>query len=204
MERYHLILRPMTEADVTPKYLSWLNDPEIRKYLGIRHKQGLFRREEVEEFLKTADRNSRFHWGIYLNGDHVGNVSCSAWSLENHWIDISYLVGDRSVQGRGIATLAVGAAMQYLFEKKEFHRIQADAVVENKASIRVMEKLKMRKDAQLREAAYFPLQNRFTDLVIYSALRKEWVPPLRGIHEVSVLPMGWEKTQGGESICKNC
>lgn len=202
MERSRITLRPLTEPDVTPEYISWLNNPEIRRYLGIRHKKDPFQKEDILEFLRLARQNRRFHWGIYVDHLHVGNVSCSAWSHDNRWIDISYLVGDRGVQGRGIATLAVGAAMKYLFEKKEYRRIQAGALVENKASIRVMEKLGMRRDALLRRSAYLPDENRFTDEVIYSALKEEWVPPSQEINEVSVLPMHWEKQKEEELSCK--
>ncbi|MBI2339365.1 MAG: GNAT family N-acetyltransferase [Deltaproteobacteria bacterium] len=197
-------LNPLTDKEVTPDYVSWLNNPEIRRYLGIRHRREPLKQEDVIRFLEDCESKKRHHWGIYYQGRHIGNVSCSAWSRENRWIDISYLIGDRNVQGRGIATLAVGAAMRYLFERREYHRVQAGAIVENRASIRVMEKLRMRKDAQLRGNAYLPAENRFADEVIYSALKEEWIPPFAEINDIPVLPMRWEKTNTKkESRCKN-
>lgn len=188
----NILLRPLSEQDVTPEYVSWLNDPEIRRYLGIRHRTRPFDKKDIIKFLRDCIHNRRFHWGICIDGLHVGNVSCSAWSNENGWIDISFIIGDKAKHGRGIATLSLGAAMQYLFDIKKFNRIQAHAVIENTQSIRVMEKLCMRRDAILRQSAYLPDEDRYVDEVIYSVLRNEWRPPLSLIHDVQINPMLWE------------
>lgn len=190
--KYNILLRPLDEHDITPLYVAWLNDTAIRRYLGIRHRNRPFEREDIVRFLRDCMRNCRYHWGICIDDIHVGNVSCSAWSSENRWIDVSFIIGDKTMHGRGIATLSVGAAMKYLFDVKKFNRIQAHAVIENTQSIRLMEKLCMRRDAILRQSAYFPDEDRYVDEVIYSALRNEWKPPLPLIHDVQINPMLWE------------
>lgn len=199
--RYNILLRPLSEKDVTLEYVSWLNDPEIRRYLGIRHRTPPFDREDIVKFLRDCIHNRRFHWGICVDGRHVGNISCSAWSNENGWIDMSFIIGDKAIHGKGIATLSVGAAMKYLFDIKKFNRIQAHAVIENTQSLRLMEKLCMLRDAVLRQSAYLPDEDRFADEVIYSALRNEWRPPLPFINNVQIKPMIWEH-EGGE-LCKD-
>lgn len=197
----NILLRPLTDQDVTPEYVSWLNDPAIRRYLGIRHRTRPFDKEDIIKFLYDCIHNQRFHWGICIDGRHIGNISCSAWNNENRWIDISFILGDKSIHGRGIATLSVGAAMQYLFDIKKFNRIQSHAVIENTQSLRLMEKLCMRRDAVLRQSAYLPDEDRYVDEVIYSALRNEWKPPLPFIHNVQIKPMIWELMEG--ELCKD-
>lgn len=187
-----IVLRNLNVGHATPQYVAWLNNYEIRRYLGLRHRPMPFTEKDIEEFLLECNLNQRFHWGIFVDGFHVGNVSCSEWSNENRWIDISYIIGDKGAQGRGVATLAVASAMRYLFEVRKFNRIQSHAVVENCASIRVMEKLNMIRDGLLRESAYFPVEDRYSDEVIYSALREEWNPELAYINTVKVEPMVWE------------
>ena len=199
----NILLRPLSEQDVTSEYVSWLNDHEIRRYLGIRHRSRPFDKEEIIKFLRDCIHNRRFHWGICVDGRHVGNISCSAWSNENGWIDISFIIGDKAIHSRGIAALSLGAAMQYLFDIKKFNRIQAHAVIENAQSIRVMEKLHMRRDAILRQSAYFPDEDRYVDEVIYSVLRNEWRPPLPLIYDVQIRPMLWELKEEEYAKVKN-
>jgi len=144
MMKNDLLLRPLSGDDVTPEYIAWLNDPEITQYLGIRHKKENFHREDVVGFIEDCLRLHRFHWGVFFKGRHIGNVSCSAWSNENRWIDISFIIGDKTVYGKGIATLSVAAAISYLFALGEYKRVQSHAVIENKSSIRVMQKVGMK------------------------------------------------------------
>ena len=188
-----LLLRPLTKGDISDEYVSWLNDPEITQFLGIRHRSQPLLATDIKKFLKICAQTHRFHWGIFVAGKHVGNVSCSEWSWDNRWIDISYVIGDKAFHGYGIATLAVGAAMQHLFTSHDFHRIQAHAVIDNIPSIRVLEKLKMKRDGILRQSAFSPELNCYKDEVIYSALRSEWSSAFKEIKTIEVLPMHWTK-----------
>jgi len=189
-----ILLRPLQADDVTEHYVGWLNDPVIYRYLGIRHRARSFTAEDIRSFIEACREVRRFHWGIFFEGRHVGNVSCSEWSHANRWIDISYILGEKDVWGRGLAAAAVGAAIEHLFAAHPFNRVQAHAVMENTASVRVMEKLGMRRDALLRQTAYLPDEKRFTDETIYSILRSEWPQGLDcGWDRVHVTPMSWEE-----------
>jgi len=189
-----IILRPLAPSDVTPSYVSWLNDNDVRRYLGIRHRVQPFTEKDITSFLQNCIEIKRFHWGIFVNGVHIGNVSCSDWNDDNRWIDISYIIGEKKFWGRGIATPAVGAAINYLFTFHHYNKITAHAVVENIASIRLMQKLGMHQDAILRENAFFPLDNRFMDEVICSILKREWNSDIADIKDIAVNPMFWEST----------
>lgn len=187
-----ILIRPLSAGDVTDRYVGWLNDPIVYRFLGIRHRERSFTAEDILSFIETCRETHRFHWGIFFEERHVGNVSCSEWSLANRWIDISYILGEKDVWGRGVATAAVGAAIEHLFAEHLFNRVQAHAVLENTASVRVMEKLGMKKDALLRQTAYLPDEKRFTDEVIFSILRNEWPKDLDcGWGHVRVVPMNW-------------
>jgi [ribosomal protein S5]-alanine N-acetyltransferase len=185
-------LKPLTAKDVTNEYVSWLNNKQIRRYLGIRHKKELITISETINFIDDCNTKGRFHWGIFIGVNHVGNVSCSAWSPSDKWIDISYLVGDFSCQGKGIATFAVGAAMKYLFEDKKYNRIQAECAIENVPSRKVMQKLGMKEEGILRQKLFLPEENKFTDEIVYSAIKESWTVPFQGIEDINVLPMIWE------------
>ena len=186
-------LKPLIESNVTDNYLSWLNDPGIRKYLGLRHRDEAFQKKDILHFLVDCNENKRFHWGIFFENCHIGNVSCSLWDNNNKWIDISFIIGEKSMQGKGLTTLSVGGAINYLFNTKGYNRVQSHAISNNIASIRVMEKIGMKQEAVLRERAYMPDEKVFNDEVIYSILKNEWDDSLTDRYgNVKVSPQEWE------------
>ena len=75
-------------------------------------------------------------------------------------------------QGRGYATEGARAFMRLGFERLDLHRITASCDARNEASVRVMERLGMRREAHFREA--FLTQGVWSDELIYAILRSEW------------------------------
>lgn len=192
-----LLLKPLTPADVSKEYVSWLNDPGITEHLSMRFRSKAMTAEEVRAFVDSCQKQKRYHWGIYFEGRHVGNVSCSLWSLDNRSIDISYLLGDNTLAGKGITTRAVGAAINYLISVKGFHRVSAGAAAVNTGSIKVMEKLGLKLEGRLRENHFIPATQKFEDSVAYGILSHEWkivAPTFKWLADVKVEPMGWENS----------
>ena len=64
------------------------------------------------------------------------------------------------------------ALLRFGFDGLGMHRIYGDCVADNAASARVMEKSGMRREAHLREQAWF--KGRWWDSVIYAVLEDEW------------------------------
>ena len=74
--------------------------------------------------------------------------------------------------GRGLATEAAGGLITHGFETMNAHRIFGVADGRNAGSIRVMEKLGMRREAYLRENTF--VKGEWCDEVIYALLAEEW------------------------------
>lgn len=75
-------------------------------------------------------------------------------------------------QGRGYATEGAREMLRVGFEDLGLHRIHADADPRNEASIRVMERLRMRREAHLVESAF--LKGEWVDEVVCALLESEW------------------------------
>jgi ribosomal-protein-alanine N-acetyltransferase len=74
--------------------------------------------------------------------------------------------------GRGIASEAAWHLMDWGFKELDIHRIVAFCHAENVASIRVMEKLGMRRDGCLRETRW--LGGKWNDEFLYAVLEHDW------------------------------
>jgi RimJ/RimL family protein N-acetyltransferase len=78
-------------------------------------------------------------------------------------------------RGQGYATEAARALIDFGFAYLGLHRIHADTNSDNLSSLRVMERLGMRREAQLREAVCS--DGKWVDRVIYGILAGEWRGP---------------------------
>jgi RimJ/RimL family protein N-acetyltransferase len=77
-------------------------------------------------------------------------------------------------QGRGYATEAAREMLRLGFEELDLHRIVAECDPRNEASIRVMEKLGMRREAHHLEAML--LKGEWVGSMVYAILASEWRP----------------------------
>lgn len=76
-------------------------------------------------------------------------------------------------QGRGYATEALRAMLDYLFGTLAKHRVYASVDPANNPSIRLLERIGFRREAHFRESLFF--KGRWVDDIIYAILRREWI-----------------------------
>lgn len=88
-----------------------------------------------------------------------GRGELGYWITKDHW-------------GRGYATEASNAILDFGFETLKLHRIQAHHLVRNPASGRVMQKLGMQLEGIERDAVI--KWGRHESIVLYSILEPEW------------------------------
>ena len=141
-----LRLRPFEEADMTPRYLSWLNDP-----VALRHSQQRLRKQDLNS-CRTYRDSVMSAGGAMLAmclrddaGDtHIGNLTLRPDSPAGTEVDISILIGEASQWGRGYATEAWQAICAHLFDHHGVHRITAGTHRDNAEMLALMKRTAMR------------------------------------------------------------
>jgi RimJ/RimL family protein N-acetyltransferase len=76
------------------------------------------------------------------------------------------------VQGRGLATEGAGEMLRLGFEVVGLHRIHAGADARNEASVRVMERLGMRREARFVDSEL--VKGEWVGEIVYALLESEW------------------------------
>lgn len=89
----------------------------------------------------------------------------------NRWCELDWRIGS-AFQEKGYAAEAASAAMEFLLGEAGFHRVQAKCAAENAASLRVMEKLGMRREGVLREF-FRDRDGRYHDAAFCARAREE-------------------------------
>lgn len=90
---------------------------------------------------------------------------------DNAQIEIGYTLAP-SHQGQGYAIEAVTAVINYLFSDLKKHRITASVDPNNRSSIRLLEKLGMRKEGHFIKS--YRMGDMWVDDCIYAILEEEW------------------------------
>ena len=142
VETDRLILRPFQLKDIEPSF-EMNKDPEVVRYTGD---GGSVTLEEVERRIKEnvlGDYRKhgfgRFAVEYKESGQFIGFVGLK-YLEDLDEVDLGY----RLIQeywGKGIATEASRASLEFGFHKLELDRIIAIALPENERSINVMKKL---------------------------------------------------------------
>ncbi len=90
---------------------------------------------------------------------------------ENKQVEIGYTL-DKNFRGKGYATEALTWLIDFLFTDLNKHRIIASVDPINTPSMKLLERLKFRKEAHFVKSLYF--QDRWVDDVIYAMLKEDW------------------------------
>jgi ribosomal-protein-alanine N-acetyltransferase len=83
---------------------------------------------------------------------------------------IGYWISSRFA-GKGITPTAVALAIDYLFDEVQLHRVEIDIRPENEASLRVVEKLKLRKEGT--KERFIHIDGAWRDHHIFAITREE-------------------------------
>lgn len=173
----NLYLRDIELTDCNMKYVDWLNDTGINKYLESRLSVQSI--ESITHFvLNILESKDNYMFAIMhkMNEEHIGNVKIgSIHPVYNH-ADIGYIVGEKKYWGQGLASEAVYLAAKYSFCNLNLHKLNAGVIAPNIGSIRVLEKLGFKREACIRDDV---LQNdKYFDVYYYGVLKTELVDPI--------------------------
>jgi len=171
-----LLLRPFTMDDVD-YVLEYNSHPEVHRY-GVYTPQPPYTRKFVEElvamFSNPPDSQGILQFfAVVLEGKVIGNIGLNQ-HFEDRQNDRVEIVYSLSYQhwNKGLTTEAARAVMNWVFGTHNIHRLYAWSDPRNIGSWRVMEKLGMKYEGQLR--SHTKWDNIFRDRIYYGILRSEW------------------------------
>lgn len=172
LETKRLMLREMQPDDAEALFRV-LSDEEVMRYYD---RVPFARIEEsyqaVERHRQRFVQDEAIRWGITLKGENVVIGNCGFfWDISNYVARLAYVLA-RAYWQQGIMTEALRALLQFSFDTKNMHRIEAEVAVDNIASTRTLQKLGFQEEGILRERLY--VNERFYDEKIFSLLKNDY------------------------------
>jgi RimJ/RimL family protein N-acetyltransferase len=169
-----LLIRNLEPGDAEA-FFAYKRLPEATQYQYWRP-QSL---EEIEAFIarmQGVEPDAPGEWlqlAVCLkdSGAMVGDVGLHFLPDDRRQAEIGYTISPAH-QRKGYATEAVGACVNYLFNKLGKHRVFGSVDPRNAPSIAVLERLGFRKEGHFRQSVY--MDGQWQDDCVYAILSKEW------------------------------
>lgn len=175
-------LRRNERADIS-KFVEWLNDPEVRRYLSFRMPISMANEEQwFENMLKLPAQQQPFAIEIRKSTSKtetepwqmIGNCSFMDMDNTDRSAEVGLFIGDKSCWNKGYGTEVMRLLLQIGFETLNLNRIFLRVDEDNKGGIRAYEKAGFVHEGRLRKAAY--RDGQYHDVLIMSVIRVEWNP----------------------------
>lgn len=179
-----LRLRDFVPGD-WPAVLDYQKDPRYLRYYEWTGRTA----EAVQEFVgwfvaqQAAHPRHKFQFAITLaaTGGLIGNCGVRKESADAREASLGYELAPEH-WGKGYATEAARAVLDFGFARLDVHRISAECVADNTASAHVLTKLGFQLEGRLRDKAFY--KGRWWDTLLFAILEPEWRTRATTIPEV--------------------
>ena len=163
-------LRAIERGDIL-RFVKWLNDPEVRRYLAMY--MPLSQAEEEKWFERQLeDQNSKVFAIETEEGVHIGNVGLHNIDWKNRKAILGIFIGEKEYWGQGYGSDAIRALLGFAFREMNLHRVYLSVYDYNERAIRCYEKCGFRHEGRLRKARFSDGQYR--DELMMGILRQEF------------------------------
>jgi RimJ/RimL family protein N-acetyltransferase len=163
------------ERDDLPRFVRWLNDPEVRHGLLLYLPMSLA--EEENWFENMLTRPAAEHpMVIEIRQEDgwqpIGN--CGVHNIDGRCrsAEIGLFIGEKELWGQGYGTEVMQLLLKHAFETLNLNRLSLDVYETNPGAIRAYEKAGFVQEGRKRQGMY--LDGRYVDILIMSVLYDEW------------------------------
>lgn len=158
-----------TDRYVTAKYIDWLNDHTVNRYLyagrepismdeiGLPDGKKDKRFAIMSNLRYNQEKNAMVQESEYAH--YVGTISLAGIDWVCRKAEVGYMIGERTHWGCGLATEVIGLVSDYGFNRLGLHKLEAGVVDGNAGSAKALEKNGFRKYGEIPEDYY--LEGKF-------------------------------------------
>ncbi len=181
LQTARLLLRPFSERDAQAIYALQSNARVLRYWDSPPWTE----RSRADAFIaacRTMEEDGsggRFAIETRDENAFIGWCSMFRWNPVYRSLGIGYCF-DEPAWGKGYATEAVRAMLQWAYGALDLNRVEAELDTRNAASARVLEKLGFEREGLRREDCI--VSGEVSDSWIYGLLRRDWKPDPSAVH----------------------
>jgi RimJ/RimL family protein N-acetyltransferase len=173
-------LRRIGQNDL-PRFVEWLNDPDVRESLLEVYPLGLAQEERwFDAMLKLEPASQPYAIEARTPGAapadeswmHVGGTGFHGVDWRNRSAEVGIFIGAKHLWGMGCGTDALRALVHWGFQELNLHRVWLRVFEDNARAIRSYEKIGFRLEGRLRQDRFH--RGRYSDTLVMGLLRDEF------------------------------
>ena len=164
-------LRTLMPDYVTDRYVNWLNDSEVTRFLEVRFEKSTL--QSVRSFVEKFDNKSKYLLGIFTSNDdkHIGNITLII-DLYHNTAYTGHFIGDKKYWGKNAYTEAIILLLDFSFNKLGLRKVYGSTYITNIPTIISLKSLGFTLEGRLRES--HKEGNKVVDSLTLSMLKREW------------------------------
>ncbi|HUV16531.1 MAG TPA: GNAT family protein [Pelolinea sp.] len=163
------------EKDDLPRFVVWLNDPEVKRNLAFFQPISLSQEEKwFENNLEQPPGEQSLSLDIRLSDvwEHFGGIGFRNCDQRERSAEIGIMIGRKDFWNQGYGCEAMRLMAGYGFGNLNLNRIYLQVFETNPAGIRCYEKAGFKHEGRLREARYH--EGHYIDVLMMSILKNDW------------------------------
>jgi len=169
-------LRAIERTDI-PRFVRWLNDPEVTQYLLMSSPLSTV----MEEKWFEAQLERPPHLGQILAIEvqpgndwvHIGNTGLHDVDPVNRSAEFGIMIGEKEFWNKGYGTRATRLMLQHGFENLNLNRIYLEVFSTNPRAMQAYTAAGFTREGVLRQAIF--KNGHYIDEIIMSILQSEWM-----------------------------
>lgn len=159
-------LRGVAVDDVSEKYLRWMNDPQVTKYMGWRAFPSS--KEAIKDYIESRRGESSLFLAIVEKetDEHIGNVHLGPIDWVHRRAELAMLLGETDFWGQGYMSEVFALITQHAFECLNLHKLKAGTEVGNSGAVKVFQKSGWIEEGRLRAETF--REGAYRDMVLFA------------------------------------
>lgn len=152
LEGEKVVLRSISEDDVTQRYLNFLNDKEVSKFLDAGRKEHSI--DDLKSYVKEKISKEDCVFLVVMDkesGLHIGNIKIEPIDYDNRKAEIGIMIGDKNFWGKGYGAEAMRIAVKFCFQDLDLNRVTLGVIEDNIQAIKAYKKVGFVLEGILRE-----------------------------------------------------
>lgn len=131
IETNGFILRSLTTADITPRFVQWINSRELLSGLNLPALN--FTREKLAQFIASFDNRTSYIIGIF---DRKNQLLTGFYTLDvnptHRTGNITTGLGEHAYEGKGVLWATIDALLDHFFAYRDVDKITARVLANNR------------------------------------------------------------------------
>ncbi len=173
------VLRPYDPEKDVKLFMKWINDPEVKQFVGTRPFPitETMERQQMEETTKSD--STVFCVVETFEGTTIGTVGIHRINWVNRTATVGAMIGDKKYWGKEYGTDAMGALLHYAFFQLDLRMIMASCIAFNTRSHRAI--LKVFTEVG-RYPKWFYRNGRYYDEILHVVTKRDFMRAWRRLN----------------------